>query len=169
MLLRLAISPSASSLCFKNKCFFRCRSVFRLLLGLFVLFLNKLFSSTEFPHNVTHLSPVIIHPYALLHKFKDCLFLLYLMTLCQLSTLLTKMLLGVDGVALVVVVVVVVVVMVMTVIIIIIVIVITTATTVERIRRISATSIQVSLLTKFLIFLHYYVFFKLKMLALFCT
>jgi len=59
--------------------------------------------------------------------------------------------------------------MMMIIIIIIIVIVITTATALEGVRRISATSLQVSLLTKFHIFLHYYVFFKLKVLVLFCT
>jgi hypothetical protein len=54
-------------------------------------------------------------------------------------------------------------------IIIIIVIVITTETALESIRRISATFLQVSPLTKCHIFLHYYIFFKLKVLVLFCT
>ena len=89
-----------------------------------------------------------------------------------MSTVLTKILLDFDGVVLRLLVVVMVVVMMM-----IIssssstttTIVITTATAVQSIRRISAKSMQVLLLTKFHIFLHYYEFFKLKVLLLFCT
>jgi hypothetical protein len=74
---------------------------FRLLLTLFVLFLNKPFSPKEISSRVTHLpSTVIIYRYALLHKCEDCLFLFYLTTLSQLSTALTKMLLDFDVVAL---------------------------------------------------------------------
>jgi hypothetical protein len=74
-----------------------------------------------------------------------------------------KMLLDVDGVLLLLVVLVVVM------MIMIIVIVITTTKAVASIIITSATSMQVSLLTKFHIFSHYYVFFKLKVLMLFRT
>jgi len=79
------------------------------------------------------------------------------------STVLTKILLDVDGVLVLLLVLVVMMKM------IIIIIVITAGTTVESIRRISAWSMQVSLLTKFHIVLHYCVFIKLEALVLFCT
>ena len=96
MLLWLASSPSASSVCFKNRYFLE-PFFFRLLLRLLVLFLNKPFSSEELPRSMVHLlSSVITYPYVLLHKCKDCLFLFYLTALFQLSSVLTKKLLDVD-------------------------------------------------------------------------
>ena len=76
------------------------------------------------------------------------------------------MLLDVDGAALLLVMMMM---MMMMMIMMIIIIVITTATALESITRISFTSMQDSLLTNFHIILHYYVFFKLKVLVLFCT